>query len=84
MVLKARDFEYYMALRYRIVLTPEDDGWTAAIPELPGCIAAGDTLEEALELIEDARRSWIEASLQRGLSVPEPGEYSDDDTDDRL
>jgi antitoxin HicB len=44
----------------------------ATIPDLPGCMAVGNTKQEALELIEDARRSWIEASLKRGLPIPQP------------
>jgi antitoxin HicB len=62
-------------LRYRIVLTPEEEGWSATLPEIPGCIAAGDTIEETLDLLDDAKRSWIEASLEKNLPVPEPGEY---------
>lgn len=73
--LKTKTLDYYLSLRYRIILTPEEDGWSATIPDLPGCIGAGDTLEETLIMIEDARRSWIEASLQRGLPVPEPSDY---------
>ncbi len=67
-----KDLEYYPALRYRIILTPEENGWSATLPDLPGCIAAGDTITETLEMIEDAKRSWIEASLQRNLPIPEP------------
>ena len=62
----------YFARRYKIVLTPEEDGWAAYIPDLPGCVAAGDSPDEALTLIQDAMRSWIEASLERGLPIPEP------------
>ena len=69
---KVKDLDYYLSLRYRIVLTPEEEGWSATVPDLPGCIAAGDTQAETLELLEDARRSWLEASLQRGLNIPEP------------
>ena len=61
-----------MALDYVIVLSPDEDGWIATIPDLPGCMAVGETKQEALELIEDARRSWIEASLKRGLPIPQP------------
>jgi len=70
-----KDLEYYLALRYRIILTPEENGWSATLPDLPGCIAAGDTITETLEMVEDAKRSWIEASLQRNLPIPEPKLY---------
>ena len=74
---KVNDLDYYLSLRYRIVLTPEEDGWSATVPDLPGCIAAGDTISETLELLEDARRSWLEASLLHGLNIPEPGDYAE-------
>jgi antitoxin HicB len=73
--LLTKDVKYYMRLRYRIVITPEEDGWSARIPELPGCLGAGDTLEETLILLDDARRSWIEASLIKNLEIPEPVDY---------
>lgn len=62
-------------LRYRIVLTPgeePDNGWLAEIPDLPGCFTAGDTKEEALEMIEDARQLWITHRFEEGLPIPEP------------
>ena len=72
-----KDLDYYLSLRYRIVLTPEEDGWSATVPDLPGCIAAGDSKAETLELLEDARRSWFDSSLERGLPIPEPDDYTD-------
>lgn len=47
-------------------------GWRAEIPDLPGCIAHSDSVGGALALLEDAKRSWIEAALEEGRSVPEP------------
>ncbi len=72
-----QNLDYYLSLRFRIILTPEDEGWSATVPDLPGCIAAGDTQAETLELLEDARRSWLEASLQQSLPIPEPDDYMD-------
>jgi predicted RNase H-like HicB family nuclease len=64
--------EKMLSLAYRIVLTPEYDAWTATIPDLPGCMAVGETPKEALELIQDAKRSWISASLARALPILSP------------
>jgi antitoxin HicB len=74
---KVKDLDYYLSLRYRIVLTLEEEGWSATVPDLPGCIAADDSKSGTLELLEGARRSWLEASLERGLPVPEPADYTD-------
>jgi antitoxin HicB len=61
-----------MALRYRIVLTPYEDGWGATIPDLPGCVGGGDTIQEALAMLEDARRAWITSALAHDDPIPEP------------
>ncbi|MDX2137038.1 MAG: type II toxin-antitoxin system HicB family antitoxin [Chloroflexota bacterium] len=73
-IVKTKDLEYYLGLRYQIVLVPEDDGWGAIIAELPGCVGAGDTIPEALAMLDDAKRGWMAATLDRGYPIPEPGE----------
>lgn len=71
--MSEKNLEYYMALPYSIVLTPSaDGGWLAKIMELPGCMTFGDTQEEVLELIEDAKLTWIAHSLEMGDLIPEP------------
>ncbi|HHY71176.1 MAG TPA: toxin-antitoxin system HicB family antitoxin [Thermoanaerobacterales bacterium] len=46
--------------------------WVAEIPDLPGCVGCGDTPEEALAMVEDAKQSWIESALADGIAIPEP------------
>lgn len=68
-----KSIDYYLALPYTIMLTPDEDGsWFARIQELPGCMTIGDTQQQALEMIEDAKLSWISASLEAGDPIPEP------------
>lgn len=68
-----KTIDYYMNLPYTIELTPEPEGsWFVAVKELPGCMSQGDSPEEAIEMIRDAMRGWIEASLQDGDIIPEP------------
>lgn len=68
-----KNLDYYMSLPYSIVLTPsEQGGWLAKIAELPGCTTFGDTQEEVLELIEDAKFAWLAHSLEEGDPIPEP------------
>jgi antitoxin HicB len=69
---KIKDLPYYMSLRYAIYLTPEEDGWGALIPDLPGCIGGGDTIEEAIAMLEDAKQGWFESALVHGDPIPEP------------
>src|SRR5688572_8634307 len=69
----AVELERYMALPYRVELVPDEDGWFVSIPELPGCISQGTTSDEALEMIRDAQRLWLQTALGDGISIPEPG-----------
>jgi len=70
-----KDLPFYLKLPYAIVVTPgedEEDGWLAEIPDLPGCFTAGDTKEEALEMIEDAKVAWLTHAFAKGYPIPEP------------
>lgn len=66
----------YMKLPYKIELIPdiEEGGFAVSCPELPGCISCGDTVEEAIKNIADAKRVWIEAALEDGIVIPEPND----------
>lgn len=79
-MMSEKNIEYYMNLAYIVHIHPEPDssGYTAEIPNLPGCITCADTLDELWEMIEDAKYTWIEGSLAEGLSIPEPSPPTDD------
>ena len=54
-------------------LAPTDGGgFTAIVPELPGCRSDGETPEEALANAYDAIACWIEAAREMGRAVPQP------------
>ena len=68
-----RTVERYMALPYRVELVPSvEGGYVVRLPDLPGCVSQGDTVEEALEMIRDAQRGWLEVMLENGRPIPEP------------
>lgn len=74
-----KDLKYYLELQYTIRLKKNSDGsYFAEIEELPGCMTEGDTEEEALTMLTDAKKSWLKIALKRKLSIPEPtpDEYS--------
>lgn len=60
--------------RYEIILfwSAEDAAFVADVPELPGCMAHGDTQEAALHNIQEAMSGWIEVAQELGRSIPEP------------
>lgn len=60
-------------LQYEAVFMPQDDGgFTVEVPDLPGCISEGDTLEEAKNNIEEAIQLYIDTLRARGKAVPSP------------
>ncbi len=62
------DFKYEMSIRW----SPEDSAFTVTIPELPGCITHGDTVEEAAAYAQEAIGAYVESLTARGLPVPTP------------
>lgn len=74
MTSELKDLNYYVRLPYavRVYREPDGSGYTAEIPDLPGCITCADTLDEVWALIEDAKRGWLELALADGDPIPEP------------
>ncbi len=73
MTKPTKHLEYYMSLPYTIELTPDVDGyWFAEIPLLDGCMTNGESREDALAMIDDAKRAWLETALELDLPIPEP------------
>jgi antitoxin HicB len=67
-----REVERYMALPYHIELIPDEGEWVVAIPELPGCLSQGETPEEAITMIREAQRLWLQVALEDGRPIPAP------------
>jgi predicted RNase H-like HicB family nuclease len=59
-------------MRFAIVIEKADGNYSAYVPDLPGCVASGDTIEEVEREIRDAIRFHIEGLREDGLSVPRP------------
>ncbi len=66
---KMKTIDEYMTMDYKlkIVEDPDEGGFVAFYPELPGCITCGKTLEEAVDNALDAKRAWLEAALEDGF-----------------
>ena len=63
-------------MRYMVVIERGDKSWGAHVPDLPGCIAVGETRDEVLQLIREAIDFHIEGLRQDGLPVPSPSSES--------
>lgn len=48
-----------------------DSSYGVSVPDLPGCITAGDTIEEALTLVVEAIKLHLEGMLEDGLELPD-------------
>ena len=67
-------------MRYAIVIERGDTSYGAYVPDLPGCVAVGETREEAVKLIHEAIEAHLELLREDGEPVPEPrstGDYAE-------
>ena len=59
-------------MRYMVVIERGEKSWGAHVPDIPGCIAVGETRDEVLQLIREALAFHIEGLRHDGLPVPSP------------
>jgi len=60
--------------KYEIILcwSEDDQAFVAEVPELPGCMAHGDSQESALASVNEAITLWIATAVKLGRAVPTP------------
>ncbi len=63
-----------MGSRYEIIIfwSDEDNAFVAEVPELPGCMAHGDSYESALASAREAIALWVDTAKEFGDPIPEP------------
>jgi predicted RNase H-like HicB family nuclease len=61
-------------MKYEIIIywSEQDGHYIAEVPELPGCMADGETLEETLAMAKEVMQLWIETAIEDGHHVPKP------------
>ena len=59
-------------MKYVAIIGKTGNGYAADLPDLPGCIAAGETFEETCRLIQEAANYHVEGMLEDGETIPEP------------
>lgn len=65
--------EKLVASPHEILIDSDGEGgFIASIPSLPGCLSCGETQNEAMENVMDAKRAWITAAIEDGIAVPDP------------
>lgn len=63
--------------RFLVVIEKAGDNYSAYCPDLPGCVATGDTYEEAETLMHEALMLHIDGFQEDGLPVPEPAAHAE-------
>lgn len=59
-------------MRYIVVIEKAETSYGAYVPDLPGCVAVAESLEEVKTLIESAIEFHLEGMQEDGLVIPEP------------
>jgi antitoxin HicB len=72
--IEHKPLEYYLSLKYQVSIEEAPEGgYFIQIKDLPGCMSQGETIEEALENMKEARQLWIESMYEDGHEIPLPG-----------
>lgn len=58
--------------RYAIVIEKAESNFAAYVPDLPGCVATGATVEETESLLRGAVALHLEGMREDGIAIPEP------------
>jgi len=59
------------------IIEEDGGGWFVSVPDLPGCNSFGETLEEAVKNVQEAKVAWMTGQLESGAEIPAP--TNDDD-----
>lgn len=59
-------------MRYAVIVEEGETSFGAYVPDLPGCVAVGETKEEVLKLIQEAVEFHLEGLREDNQPIPEP------------
>ena len=59
-------------MRYAVVIEKAENNYSAHVPDIPGCVAAGATVEEVEREIKEAIRFHLDGLREDGLPIPQP------------
>jgi len=66
-------------MTHYVAIVEEEEGKAVGVwfPDLPGCVSAGDTLDEALSNAAEALALWIDVARENGQPIPSPNSLTD-------
>ena len=61
-------------IKYEVIIywSDADNAYIAEVPELPGCMADGQTYQQAVENVEVVIRDWLDTARELGRTIPKP------------
>lgn len=70
--------EDFMKIVYPVCFYEEEEGgYSIDVPDLLGCCTQADSLEEAIEMAQDAALGWLTTSIEDGEDIPAPSKIED-------
>ena len=71
------DLDFYLNQPYKIdiIKDAENNSYVAYCPELEGCITSGRSVLEAIENLEDAKRTWLSSALEHNDPISAPDSF---------
>ncbi len=66
-----------MGVRYAMIIERGERNYSAYLPDLPGCVATGETVEEVKERMRGAIDLHLRGMREDGLPIPEPTSMAD-------
>ncbi|MCR5685655.1 MAG: type II toxin-antitoxin system HicB family antitoxin [Lachnospiraceae bacterium] len=74
-----KTLDYYMNLPYKMEIIPDrkEGGYVGCYPDLPGCLTCAETIEGVVTALDDAKRAWLSAALEDGITISEPASEKD-------
>lgn len=73
-------------MTHYVAIVEEEEGKAVGVwfPDLPGCVSAGDTLDEAMQNAAEALELWAEAKVESGQKIPPPRSLTELKTDSEV
>ncbi len=73
---RIEEIEFHI-MRYVMIIEPGERNYSAYLPDLPGCVATGKTIEEVRQRMREAIELQLEGMREDGLPIPQPTSLAD-------
>lgn len=74
-----KTLDEYLSLPYRMEIVEDktEGGYVASYPDLPGCITCGETIEDVVKNLVEAKKEWLAAAIEDNMEIYEPDSLND-------